>query len=68
MKYAKYAWVGNRISEEDMGALYRMKVKLRKPITVMVAEAVSMYVRARVRDEAELPHPSTLDAGKKEVR
>lgn len=47
MNYARYAWVGNRISEEDMGALYRMKIKLKKPITVMVAEAVAMYVKAR---------------------
>lgn len=45
MSYPRYTWVGNKISEEDMAAMYRMKQKSRKPITAMVAEAVSQYVR-----------------------
>ncbi len=45
MSYPRYTWVGNKISEEDMAAMYRMKMKSRKPITAMVAEAVSQYVR-----------------------
>ncbi len=45
MSYPRYTWVGNKISEEDMAAMYRMKLKSRKPITAMVAEAVSQYVR-----------------------
>ena len=44
MSYPRYTWVGNKISEEDMAAMYRMKLKSRKPITAMVAEAVSQYV------------------------
>lgn len=45
MSYAKYGWVGNRISEEDMAALYKRKKATRKSITAMVAEAVSRYVK-----------------------
>jgi len=45
MSYTRYSWVGNRITEEDMAAMYRMKMKSRKPITAMVAEAVSQYVK-----------------------
>lgn len=42
--YRKYTWVGNRISEEDMEKLYRLKQIKRKTITTMVAEAVSNYI------------------------
>ena len=45
MSYPRYTWVGNKISEEDMAALYKRKKATRKPITAMVAEAVSQYVR-----------------------
>jgi predicted Mrr-cat superfamily restriction endonuclease len=45
MSYPRYTWVGNKISEEDMAAMYRMKLKSRKLITAMVAEAVSQYVK-----------------------
>lgn len=46
MGYSKYAWIGNRISEEDMACLYEMKVKTRKRITEMVAEAVKLYINS----------------------
>jgi hypothetical protein len=45
MSYPRYTWVGNKISEEDMAALYQRKKATRKPITAMVAEAVSQYVK-----------------------
>jgi len=45
MSYTRYSWVGNRISEEDMAALYKRKKATKKSITAMVAEAVSQYVR-----------------------
>ncbi|CAG1006786.1 hypothetical protein METP2_03795 [Methanosarcinales archaeon] len=45
MSYTRYSWVGNRIAEADMAALYKRKKATRKPITAMVAEAVSQYVR-----------------------
>lgn len=45
MSYPKYSWVGNKISSEDMAALYKRKKAIRKPITAMVAEAVSKYVK-----------------------
>ncbi len=52
MGYTKYAWVGNRISDTDMADLYRMKLRTRRPITVLVAEAVSSYVLSQKRDNA----------------
>ncbi len=45
MTYTKYAWVGNKIAEQDMAALYKLKKQTRRPITELVAEAVSRYVR-----------------------
>jgi hypothetical protein len=45
MSYPRYGWVGNNISKEDMVALYKRKKATRKPITAMVAEAVSQYVK-----------------------
>lgn len=44
---ARYNWVGNRILAEDMASLYAMKQSTRRPITVLVAEAVSEYIMAR---------------------
>jgi hypothetical protein len=45
MSYPRYSWVGNKISEEDMAALYQRKKATKKPITAMVAEAVSKYLK-----------------------
>ncbi len=44
MGYTKYAWVGNRISDDNMAELYRMKLRTHRPITALVAEAVNNYV------------------------
>jgi hypothetical protein len=44
---ARYNWVGNRILAEDMASLYAMKQSTRHSITVLVAEAVSEYIKAR---------------------
>ena len=44
MGYSKYMWVGNRIAEADMSKMYCLKQRNKKPITQMVAEAVSQYV------------------------
>lgn len=44
MGYSKYAWIGNRISEEDMARLYKIKTETKKPITKIVAEAVKLYI------------------------
>lgn len=45
MNYKKFTWIGNKVSEEDMQRLYRLKQETRKPITSMVAEAVSEYIK-----------------------
>ncbi len=48
MSYPKYTWVGNQISEADMKQqLYQLKLKNKKLITRMVAEAVKCYVARR---------------------
>ncbi len=43
----KYSWVGNKIPESDMAVLYRMKKKSGRPITELVAEAVSQYIKEK---------------------
>lgn len=53
LSYPKYTWVGNRISNEDMERLYRLKQTIRKPITIMVAEAVREYVIKQSRQKEE---------------
>jgi hypothetical protein len=44
---ARYNWVGNLIAQTDLANLYAMKQSTRRPITVLVAEAVSEYIKAR---------------------
>jgi len=52
MRYTKYTWVGNRISDADMADLYMMKLRTRRPITALVAEAVSSYILSHKQDNA----------------
>jgi len=52
MGYTKYTWVGNRISDADMADLYRMKLRTHRPITALVAEAVSRYLQSHKQDNA----------------
>ena len=49
---ARYNWVGNRILAEDMASLYKMKQSTRRPITALVAEAVSSYILSHKQDNA----------------
>jgi hypothetical protein len=44
MKYKKYNWVGNQISDNDMCILHDIKEKDGIPITQQVAEAVKEYI------------------------
>ena len=44
MGYRKYSWIGNKVTDEDMEKLYKIKEKTKKKITEMVAEAVKEYV------------------------
>ena len=44
-KHRRYTWVGNKIPPEVMAELFRIKTEARRPITELVAEAVSMYVK-----------------------
>ena len=52
MGYQKYAWVGNRISDEHMALLYKLKTETRQPITKLVAEAVELYVSRLIQKGA----------------
>jgi len=45
--YTRYAWVGNRITQEDMARLYAIKERTRIPITKLVADAVKQYLLQR---------------------
>lgn len=47
MNYKKFTWIGNKVSDEDMKKLYRLKQETRKPITSMVAEAIGEYLSRR---------------------
>ncbi|MEW6002217.1 MAG: hypothetical protein AB1638_06160 [Nitrospirota bacterium] len=47
--YPKYAWIGNRVSKEDMKKLYRLKQATRKTITKMVAEAITLYLSEKLK-------------------
>ena len=53
MSCPKYAWIGNSISEEDMASLYRLKQQAKKPITVLVAEAISQYLSTKLKEKEE---------------
>lgn len=54
MKYRKYTWIGNRVSDEDMQRLYRIRQETWKRITEQVAEAVKDYIdRQQASQEAE---------------
>ena len=53
MSYPRYPWIGNRISAEDMGKLYRLKQANKKPITKMVAEAVTQYLSMHKDNEGQ---------------
>jgi hypothetical protein len=53
MSYPKYAWIGNRITQEDMASLYCLKQQTKKPITVLVAEAISQYLSIKRKEKEE---------------
>lgn len=48
MGYNRYAWVGNKITEDDMSQLYHLKKATKKHITTMVSEAVRLYLSQHV--------------------
>lgn len=58
MGYSKYGWSANQITDEDMEKLYRLKKTTRKHITVMIAEAVKLYL-SRYIPSQETPTPLT---------
>ena len=40
----KYNWIGNKIDADDMSALYHLSKKCKKPITILVKEAIQEYL------------------------
>jgi predicted DNA-binding protein len=43
----KYNWIGNRVEPEDMAKLHHLSKKIKKPITILVREAVQEYLAKR---------------------
>ena len=56
MGYSRFGWAANQISEEDMAQLYHLKKTTRKHITVMVAEAVKLYLSRHVHFQDTSPN------------
>lgn len=56
MGYSKYGWAASQISEKDMSRLYHLKKTTRKHITVMVAEAVKLYLSRHVHFQDTSPN------------
>lgn len=40
----RYNWIGNRVDAEDMTKLHDLSKKCKKPITLLVKEAVKIYL------------------------
>ena len=40
----RYNWIGNRVDEEDMTKLHDISKKVKKPITILIREAVKAYL------------------------
>lgn len=43
--YVKYGWIGNKIPDENMKILYKIKTETKTPITVLVATAVEEFIK-----------------------
>ncbi len=40
----KYNWIGNRVDAEDMSKMHDLSKKSKKPITLLVKEAIKEYL------------------------
>jgi len=43
-QYKRYTWIGNKIPESDMAELYKLSKSRKKPITILVKEAIQDYL------------------------
>lgn len=43
-KYRKYTWIGNRVEPEDMAKLHHISKSTKKPITILVRDAIAEYL------------------------
>ena len=46
-KYPKYSWVGNRITDRQMARMVKIREKTKKPLTIIVREALDEYLKRR---------------------
>lgn len=46
--YVKYGWIGNKIPDETMKTLYKIKTETKTPITVLIASAVEEFIKRRL--------------------
>lgn len=44
MNYRKYAWIGNKVTQNQMAQLHFLSKKVKRPITVLMKEAVDLYL------------------------
>lgn len=47
MKYPKYTWIGNKLTKEQVAAMYQIKQETKLPMTEQVKEAVSLYLKQK---------------------
>ncbi len=40
----RYNWIGNRVDAEDMSKLHNLSKSVKKPITLLVREAIKEYL------------------------
>lgn len=47
MKYPKYTWIGNKLTKEQVAAMYQIKQETKLPMIEQVKEAVSLYLKQK---------------------
>ena len=49
MAYTKFAWIGNKITSEQMAQLVIIREQSRKPLTLLIKEAVDHYLTVQIK-------------------
>jgi len=45
--YPKYSWIGNRITDQQMSQMVKLRKQTKKPLTIIVREALDEYLKRR---------------------
>lgn len=46
-RYPKYSWIGNRLRDDQMEKMVKIREKTKKPLTIIVREALDEYLKKR---------------------